>query len=303
MGVLNMQNNNEYEIVEYQNQLNEVPFKKFTEADFNLFFSIILLAKNKFSKGNIEKDDNGNFKIVMDYTDIKKISGLGKSHIKNQEFHDKYLKSMTAKLLSINGTISMNNGKIADDIGVFPRFRRNLEDATLTAFLNENFYKLLYDFDEIGFTQLEFKRFIRLESKYTKTLFRKLSQFRRSGKYVVKQEEFRELFDIPESYKQSDIMKRVINPSIAELSNDFKNLKCELHHAPKRGAPVDRYTFTFAKPKKEQKKTTEGQQEMIFGDNNVVSYEGQAKNKKTNFHKFEQNDISYDDLESELIDN
>ena len=295
--------NKKSEVVEYKNVLNDVPFKSFTEADFNVFFSIILLAKSKFDRGNIEKDDKGNFKIVLDYSDIKKLSGLAKNHIKNQDFHDKYLRGMTAKLQSINGTITSHNGKIADDIVIFPRFRRNLEDATLTAFLTDEFYKLLYDYNRIEFTQLEFKRFIRLESKYTKTLFRKLSQFKTTGKYVVKQDEFRELFDVPKTYRQTDIMRRIINPAVEELSKDFKNLKCELHHAPKPGAPVDRYTFTFAKPKKEQKKTIEGQGVFTFGDNNEVSYEGLKQRKQTDFHKFEQNNISYADLEDDLLDN
>jgi len=294
--------------IEYQNTLNDIPFKKFTEADYNLFFAIIFLAKQGVDSGRIEKDPATNKALItLEYSDIKKLSGLGKSRIKNSDFNEKYLKGMIAKLQAINGTIK--NGNIEDDIVLFPKFRRNTEDALLTVFLEEDFFKVLYEFDELGFTKIEFKRLVTLESKYTKTLYRKLCQFKRTGKYQVKADTFRELFDIPESYKQSDIMKRVINPAIEELSNEFKNLSCELHHAPKRGAPVDRYTFTFVKSVREQRKTTEGQSDMDQAAEEMAKYKKQKQREKNAFNRFEEspdtpkNKQEWSDLENLLLDN
>lgn len=289
------------DLIEYKSQLNDVPFRKFKEADYNLFFTIILLAKNKLNKGNIQRDANNFYIVKIDYSDIKKLSGLGKNHIKNKEFNDKYLREMTEKLQDLKGTIK--NGNVEDDIVLFPRFRRNPDEAVLTAFLTEDFYRILYDFDDIGFTQIELKKFVSLESKYSKTLFRKLSQFKGSGKYVVKQEDFRAIFDIPESYKQSDIMKRVINPALEELQSEFKDLKCELHYAMQRGKPVDRYTFTFTKPLREQKKTTEGQSDFDQAKSEMSKYREQKRKEKNSFNNFEQNSYDFEELERLLLDN
>ena len=292
--------NKKNEVLEYENRLNDVPFKTFKEVDFNVFFSILLLAKKGIDSGDMEKDDNGNPIIRIDYSDIKQIAGFKKNHITNKEFNEQFLKGLTKKLLTINGTIK--KGNLESDLVLFPQFDRDTANAQLIIHMADDFQELLYEFDEIGFTKLELKKFIRLESKYTKTLYRKLSQFRSSGKYVVKQDTFRELFDVPESYNQSDIMKRIINPSVKALSEEFENLKCETHKAPKRGAPVDRYKFTFvATPKRNQQ--TEGQLDMEQVTEEMQKYKKQKEKSKNSFNNFQQNTYDVDKLEKQLLDN
>jgi len=295
------------EVLEYKNILNDIAFKKFGEADYNLLFSILLLAKKGINSGKLEKDDKGNPIIKIDYSVIKSMAELKNDHIPNNKFHDEYLKKMTYKLMEIKGTIPENNGQDVDLV-VFPRFIRDKNNAQLIVPITDDFQKILYEFDEIGFTKLELKNFVSIESKYTKTLYRKLSQFRSSGKYVVKQEKFRELFDVPASYNQSDIMKRIINPAVKTLTedknlkDDFPNLKCETHKAPKRGAPVDRYIFTFlAKPRKKQQ--TEGQSDMLQATEEMQKYKKQKEKAKNSFNNFQQNTYDFDKLEEQLLDN
>ncbi len=293
------------EILEYKNEINDYAFKKFGEADFNLFFAIVLLAKKGLSRNNIKKDEKNNFLVTIPYATIKKMSGFGKNHIANDKFEEKYLVEMIKHLQDIHPVIEKGKGKRRFDT-LFPTFDTDLDKAELTAHISEEFYILLHELDNT-FTKLELKRFVQLDSKYTKTLYRKLSQFRRSGEYKVKPEDFRILFDVPNSYTTSDIMKRIINPSIKELKGDFKNLKFDTHNAPKRGKPIDLYIFTFVKElsKKEKRNLTEGQTELINDDNNL-SYAGMKKGKKAqknSFNNFPQNTYDYDKLEEQLLDN
>ncbi|WP_234446200.1 replication initiation protein, partial [Campylobacter fetus] len=107
----------------------------------------------------------------------------------------------------------------------------------------------------------ELKEFIGLNSKYAKTLYRLLKQFRSSGKCIIyskKWDEFREIMDIPQSYQISDIDKRILKPSIKELSAErdlfnnkkpiFENLTYKKIKDPKgrgRGGKVIGIEFYF----------------------------------------------------------
>lgn len=284
--------------IQYKTKINEIAFKDFKEADYNLFFAIVARVVDSIQKGE-------NKEIEIDYSTIKKMAGLKNKHISNIIFQDEYLDKMSDKLIKCN--CSYENDNVKHKFVLFPTFDLDPERARLKVEVNKHFYYLLSDFDtqKGGFTKLELETFVKLESKYTKTLYRNLRQFRSTGKYTVKAERFRELYDVPVSYKQSDIMKRIINPAIKELSKEFKNLKCEVAKKPKQGAPVDKYIFTFlAIPRKNQQ--TEGQNEFITDENNNVSYEGMSKSKKkpkNKFNDFEQNTYDFAELEEKLLDN
>lgn len=56
-------------------------------------------------------------------------------------------------------------------------------------------------------------------------MFRLLKQYKSTGFYIVKIEEFRRILDIPESYRLADIDKRVLQQIEKELSPLLKNLK------------------------------------------------------------------------------
>ena len=87
--------------------------------------------------------------------------------------------------------------------------------------------------------------------------------------------------------------------SIEELKKEFKGLKCIPHHAPKRGAPIDRYTFKFQAT------------DQIPGQTTVNDYLESLNNpkrptvKKNNFTNYEQKYTSAEirELEEKFLDN
>lgn len=267
--------------VAYNNKLNEVTFQGFTDRDFNLFISIIARVSGK----------GANTQIKLDYATLKRLAGFENKHLSNQEFNV-MLRDMNRKLMGC--ICSLQDGSQEIDFVLFPEFIRDAEKGILTVKVSERLGYVVNDFD--GYTSLELKRFVRIESKYTKTLYRKLRQFRSTGEYIVSADRFREEFLIPKSYKQSDIQKRVIAPSIEELKKEFKGLRCITHHASKRGAPVDRYTFKFQAS------------DQVPGQTTVNDYletlKTSKRKTKNSFNNFEQNKIEdWAKFEEQIIDN
>ena len=81
---------------------------------------------------------------------------------------------------------------------LFPTFTVNKKEQTLTVAVNESFKFILNELTK-EFTEFDLKSFTLLESKYSKTLYRKLKQFKFSGFYKAKVDELRRNMDAPKS--------------------------------------------------------------------------------------------------------
>ena len=97
------------------------------------------------------------------------------------------------------------------------------------------------------FTSFELQEYVSLDGIYAKALYRLLKQWKTHGctkKYGVS--ELKELLSIPD-YETRRFLDKVINPAIEEInkSGAFKNLRCEVIKAKKRGRPVEGYIFRF----------------------------------------------------------
>ncbi|WP_227005127.1 replication initiation protein [Enterococcus faecium] len=95
------------------------------------------------------------------------------------------------------------------------------------------------------FSRFELSAFTSLRSTYAKTLFRLLMQYRSTGYYVVRIEEFRSLMDIPEYYQMGNIDQKVLNPALRELKKYFNDLKVTKIKA-KKGNKIAKLEFTFS---------------------------------------------------------
>ena len=78
-----------------------------------------------------------------------------------------------------------------------------------------------------GYTKYELRQHNSLISTYSKNAFRHLKRFERTGWWKVSLGEFKRLLDVPESYRLSDLRRRVLTPIRDELSNYFEGLKIE----------------------------------------------------------------------------
>jgi plasmid replication initiation protein len=90
-----------------------------------------------------------------------------------------------------------------------------------------------------------------LKSSYAKTMFRLLKGYRTTGYAYFSKAKFNELLDVPKSYKQGDINKKVITPIREELTPLFKGLSIRKKYGKGRGKPVIGYSFAWKPERKD----------------------------------------------------
>lgn len=187
------------EIVKYQNQLNQVSFRRFNATDMNIFFSVVSRVRDKDTD-----------QIVLSYDYLKKLS----KYSKHDDF-TKYLKRLTRKLQSI--TVESEDETIYRTVVLFTEFEANRKTQTLTCSVNPKF---TFFFNELNkeFTRFSLNQYTTFNSSYSKTAFRLIKQYRTLGKRQFPLEEFRRLFDVPASYRVSDIDRRIIKMIKEEVS-------------------------------------------------------------------------------------
>lgn len=183
------------------------------------------------------------------------------------------LKRMNEKLMKITCALKTDTEIIM--FVLFPTFAINKQ--TLTVSVNERFRFILNELVK-NFTRFDLQEFVTLESKYSKSLYRLLKQYRTTGKYETEVNDFRLKMDCPESYNNKHFMQNIINPALKNLQGYFQNLQCEPKYAHKRGNPVLGYIFTFT-PEKRISKTDLEQKPGKFPDKNT-----NPKNSFANFH-------------------
>ena len=214
------------EIVKYHHELNTIPLRKFTPVEMNLFFSIVSRMREK-----------GDKTVRFTFDQLKDLSNYKATA--NVRFVED-LKATYEKILSLRFGRRSESGLSYDMFVMFTEFKIN-GDVDIRIY--EKALPLLNNLDE--WVRYSLQQFNELQSGYAKTMFRLLKQYRTKGFAYFSKEDFLELLDIPKSYKQPDIDKRVIKPIRQELTAIFKGLTIKKKYGKGRGKPVIGYQFTF----------------------------------------------------------
>lgn len=259
------------EVVKYHNYMNSLKFTGFTTTDYNFLITLCSRMKN-----------NGINNVTFDFTELRNLTNYKKSNSVKQFITD--LKKMNEKLMRITCSLETETEIIM--FVLFPTFAININNRTLTVSVNEKFKFILNELVK-NFTRFDLQEFISLESKYSKTLYRLLKQYKTTGKYEITVDDFKEKMDCPESYNNKQFMQNIINPAVISLQNYFVNLKCEPQYAHKRGRPITGYIFTF-EPEHRTSQT---------------DFEQKHKNKtnKNGFANFDQRTYDFVELEKDLL--
>jgi len=261
------------EIVKYDNYMNSLKFTGFTAMDFNF----LMMLCNKLRDKDISK-------VTISFNEIREKTNYTQCAIK-QFVSD--LKRMNEKLMKI--TCSLRTESEIIMFVLFPTFVINLDEQTLTVSVNEKFRFILNELIK-NFTRFELDEFVQLDSKYSKTLYRLLKQYRTTGQYEVSLEDFRTKMDCPSVYTNKRFMQSVIAPALKELKSKeyFKNLVCTVQYAHKRGCPVIGYTFTFLPEER-------------MHNEKEKSISEKKKKSSNKFNNYNQHDYDYNDLEKQLL--
>lgn len=218
------------QIVKYHNELNNIALKNFSKADYDLF--MVLCAEMK-EKGTTERE--------FSYTELRKQAAFKKSNSNAEMFSE--LNKVSENLAKTTCAIQ-HNGMKRVIFTLFTKFENDGENGTLKVRVNDEFQFLLNELAS-NFTRFELKEFVELDSKYAKTLYRLLKQFRTTGDLTISAEDFREKIDIPKSYSNKIIISRIIKPAVEALKEVIPGLDYQIIRASKRGAPVKAYRFSF----------------------------------------------------------
>jgi len=250
------------DLVIYKNELNTIPFRKFTSIEMDLFFSICSQIKNK----GIEK-------IRYTFEELKNVSDYQDRHKERFVYN---LENTYDKMTQLS--YRYEDKKQIRKFILFTDFVIDKEEEYIEISINP---KLEYILNEISseFTKFELEEFTNMRSSYSKTAFRLLKQFRLTGFWKIKVEDFRELLDIPKSYDMRKITQKILQPIQKELNPLFKNLKIRKIKAKKQNK-IEYLEFSFKSQDDIKKNGTK-----VFKDENGKYY----KNDIEHFTKEEVN--------------
>lgn len=196
-------------IVVYKNDFNSVPLRNFTATEMNLLFTIMSKMRNQ-----------GLSTVKFNFHELKELSKYNKETAIKSFVDD--LESTYDKLIKLN--VKIGNSREWTKFVFFTKYKISLDNQTIEIEINEEFKHLI---NEISghFTKLELEEITSLKSSYSKNLYRLLKQYRGTGYRIFTIEEFRELMDIPDSYKMGNIDQQILTPIKKQLPPYFPNLK------------------------------------------------------------------------------
>lgn len=222
--------------VQYKNELNSIPMRKFNSIEMDLFFSICSKMKNQ-----------GTNTVKFDFHDLKLLSSYKPTSLK------RFADDLDNVFIKMQGLTYRTEGKgIRRRFVLFPDFEINENDKFVEISINP---KLEYILNELTseFTQFELQEFTSLSSSYSKSMYRLLKQFKSTGYYTIKVDDFRDLLDIPKSYKtMSKIDEKVLKPINKELTNYFDPFEIRKVKAKNKNK-IERLEFYFKERESEQK--------------------------------------------------
>ncbi len=234
------------EIVKYHNNFNSVALKNFNGVEIDLLMAICSKLKNE--------DIN---EIKLEFSDLRRM--VNYKHRGELRFIQN-LEQIYKKLLNLSIRIETED-KITNFI-LFTKYEILKKQKIIIIKINEEFKFLLNKLIN-NFTRFELNEFISLKSNYSKEIYRRLKQFKNTGIWKIKMNNFRELLNIPEKYRMSEIDKKVLKISMEELNKYFNNFKII---KIKKGRKIEFLEFKFVPEKKYNEKVESSDRELSFPD-------------------------------------
>lgn len=271
-------------LVVYDNYLNKLSFKEFTEYDLSFF---MVICERMRDLG--EELQTFDYDMLMDLLEWDRSKSLDIFH--------RDLQRMCERLRHVGATIEIDSDNFTA-FNLFSTFEGHKKTRTLDVQVNPRFKHILNKLSG-NFTEFELVEYIRLDGKYSKLLYQHLKQYRRTGWWQISVDDIRRELAIPNTYQNKHIMDKVIKPSqeLIKKCKGFGDLEVEVIQSPRRGRKVEGYKFKWT-PDKQIK----GQ--MSIDDyQRVAETKKQKKSKKSRFNDFPQHEYNFDELERILPEN
>ena len=213
--------------------MNTLSIGKWTAEEMNFLFAILTQVR-----------DEGCKELKFDTYDLREYVEFDRTQ------PQRWNKTMIAVTKKISQLVYFNmEDNVFEAMPLFRKFSVKLDEQIVTVRVSEEMEYILnkLNIDTGNWTQFEFFEFATLKSVYSKTVYRFLKQYRKTGFWKVSLEDFKSLLSIPESYQASNIDNRVLKPVMKELPSIFKGLKVHKIKSRRRGNQLLGYEFTFQK--------------------------------------------------------
>ena len=224
------------EVVKYNNYMNELSFRDFSDYDLN--FLMVICAKMK---------DLGEETQHFEYDTLMEL--LEWDRTKSIDVFHKDLKRMSEKLRHVGATIDIDPD-VFTAFNLFSDFEGDKRKRELTVRLNPRFKYILNDLTK-NFTRFELSEYVHLDGKYSKLLYQHLKQYRKTGWWQISVDDIRRELSIPNSMPTMNITPKVLKPSIEIIKTckGFGELEVEVIRSPRRGRKVEGYKFSWTADK------------------------------------------------------
>lgn len=221
------------EITRYKNEMNTLSIGKWTAEEMNFLFAILTQVR-----------DEGCKTLTFDTYDLREYVKFDKTQPQRWNNTMKSVVSKIAQLVYLH-----EDENIFRALPLFREFSVDLNKQVVTVRVSDEMEYILnkLNINTGNWTQFEFFEFATLKSVYSKSVFRFLKQYRKTGFWKVDLADFKKLLNVPESYQASDLDKRVLKPVMNELPSIFKGLKVHKIKSRRRGNQLLGYEFTFQK--------------------------------------------------------
>lgn len=276
--------NQEREIVKYDNTLNSLRFKNFTQKDFDFFWAICSKVSEK-----------GNIQVSLTFQELRELTNY-KETDRNRMAAD--LDRMFQKLLRI--VYRYEDDERIVMFNLFSKYEVLKTRDELQVKVIEEFLPLLNNL-ESRFTSFELREIVGLTSKHSKTLYRILKQWRTQGKtQLFTLEDLKSIFD-SESFSNRDFQQKILKSAVKEINEKgyFKNLTMNINREEKkRGKPIKNIFFSF---EKEEVKIPEFVKEKETKKKTKPAAEKKVTNKFNDFPQREYSKEFLEELEKKLL--
>lgn len=225
------------DLVMYHNNFHKINISRLGTLENNLLFDIFKQLS---------------FKDEIEFT-LDKLSRMICSNnvVQNYERTQKVVENLHKDFFGLNFKIIYPR-KISY-IHMFSTMDLNYTDDTNTKLVsmsikvNPDFKYLLKTITK-QFTAFSLVHFKSIRSKYSKTLFRMLSQYSSTGILIIGYNEFRELFGVPSEYDFKQLNAFIIKPSVEEVSQFIDGITYSVERQRIDGKLVHtNITFKFQK--------------------------------------------------------
>lgn len=215
-------------VVQYRNDLNSYVMKRWRLEEYNLFFSLMALFKNK-----------GGQTLDFDIDTLKKMTNWGE---KSDKRFFQLLSDFKIKMLQI--VYFEESEEFDQAMTIFTRAKVDKSNRIFTVTSNVDFDYVLNRMTNVnGFTIFELAEFVALKSIYSKNMYRLIKQWKTQGKHTWSKKDLYALLDVPEGTQTTaNFSNRVLKPIREELKdifNDFEIITI------KKGKKIEAYEFRW----------------------------------------------------------